>query len=249
MEKQNERYSRQVMFGKIGELGQERIAAARVVIIGLGALGTVIANNLCRAGVGFLRIVDRDYAEISNLQRQVLLDEDDVAAGLSKAAAVRNHLVKINSQVAVEPFVVHVDASNIEELVKNASVVLDGSDNLEVRFLINDACHKLQIPWVYGGVLGASGNCLTVIPGGGPCFRCLIPHAPPSGSYPTCATAGVLNMASNIIASMESVEALKIITGSADINRRLFTLDVWNNTAEYLELPRDPACSTCGNCN
>ena len=240
------RYSRQMAFGKIGTRGQERLFAARVVVIGIGALGTVIANNLCRAGVGHLRLVDRDYVELSNLQRQVLFDEEDAAAQLPKAQAAYNHLAKINSQTSFEPVIAHVDSSNIEELVKDADVVLDGADNMELRFLVNEACHKLKIPWVYGGVLGAAGNCMTILPGKGPCFRCLVPEIPPVGSYPTCATAGVLNMASNIIASLESAEAVKIITGSTEINRGIFVLDVWNNTADYLSLSANPHCPVCG---
>jgi len=240
------RYSRQTVFEKIGAQGQERLFAARVVIIGVGALGTVAANNLCRAGVGRLRLVDRDCVELSNLQRQVLFDEEDAAARLPKAQAACNHLARINSQTKLEPVVVHVDSSNIKGIVKDADVVLDGSDNMELRHLVNEACHKLKVPWVYGGVLGAAGNCMTILPDDGPCFRCLVPEIPAAGSYPTCATAGVLNMASGIIASMESAEAVKIITGSAEVNRGIFVLDVWNNTAEYLNLAANPNCPVCG---
>jgi molybdopterin-synthase adenylyltransferase len=239
------RYSRQMIYEKIGIEGQKKISAAKVTVIGIGALGTVIANNLCRSGVGSLCLVDRDYVELSNLQRQVLFDEDDAAAEIPKAAAACTHLAKINSQTNLESVIVHVDSSNIEDIIKNADVVMDGSDNMELRFLINEACHKLKTPWVYGGVLGASGNCMTILPGDGPCFRCLVPDVPPAGSYPTCATAGVLNMASNIIASLECAEAIKIITGSADLNRNLFVLDVWNNTAEYLILSKNPDCPVC----
>jgi len=242
----HKRYSRQMAFGKIGAKGQERLLAARVVVIGVGALGTVIANNLCRAGVGHLRLVDRDYVELSNLQRQVLFDEEDAAAQLPKAQAACSHLAKVNSQTSFEPVIVHVDSSNIEELIKDADVVLDGADNMELRFLVNEACHKLKTPWVYGGVLGAAGNSMTMLPGKGPCFRCLVSEIPPAGSYPSCASAGVLNMASNIIASIESAEALKIITGSAETNQGLFALDVWNNTANYLNLSANPDCPVCG---
>ena len=240
------RYSRQTIYENIGGEGQEKISAARAVIFGMGALGSVIANNLCRAGVGYLRLVDRDYVELSNLQRQVLFDESDAAAETPKAVAASSHLSKINSEIRLEPVIVHVDSSNIEELIKDVDVVLDGSDNMELRFLINEACRKLEVPWVFGGVLGAAGNCMTILPGEGPCFRCFVPDVPAPGSYPTCATAGVLNMASNIIASLESAEALKIITGSPALNRRLFVLDVWNNTAEYLELSKNPDCPVCG---
>ena len=240
------RYSRQIIYKNIGSEGQEKISAARVTIFGMGALGSIIANNLCRAGVGYLRLVDRDYVELSNLQRQVLFDEGDAEAAIPKAEAAFNHLSGINSEIRLEPVIAQVDSSNIEELIRGVDLVMDGSDNMELRFLINEACHKLKIPWVYGGVLGASGNCMTIIPGEGPCFRCLVPEVPPPGSYPTCATAGVLSMAPNIIGSMESAEALKIITGSPALNQQLFVLDVWNNTAEYLNLSKDPDCPVCG---
>jgi adenylyltransferase/sulfurtransferase len=239
------RYFRQIIYEKIGSEGQKKISAAKVTDIGIGALGTVIANNLCRSGVGCLRLVDRDYVELSNLQRQVLFNEDDAAAEVPKAAAACAHLAKINSETKLEPVIVHVDSSNIEDIIKNADVVMDGCDNMELRFLINEACHKLKIPWVYGGVLGAAGNSMTILPGDGPCFRCLVPEVPPAGSYPTCANTGVLNMASNIIASIESAQAIKIITGFADLNRQVFALDVWNNTAEYLNLSKDPDCPVC----
>ena len=240
-----ERYSRQIIFEKIGVQGQEKLFAARAAIIGVGALGSVIANNLCRAGVGRLRLIDRDRVELSNLQRQALFNEEDAESRLPKVQAACNHLAKINSQTVLEPVDVHVDSSNIEGLIKDVDVVLDGSDNMELRFLVNEACHKLKIPWVYGGVLGAAGNCMTILPGEGPCFRCFLPEIPPAGTFPTCADVGVLNMAPNIIASFESAEAVKIITGSADVNRRLFVLDVWNNTAEYISLAKNPDCPVC----
>jgi adenylyltransferase/sulfurtransferase len=240
------RYARQTAFGGLGTKGQEKLCAGRAVIIGVGALGTVIANNLCRAGLGHLRLIDRDYVELSNLQRQTLFDEADAAEETPKAVAACSRLAKINSEVALEPVIADVNSSNIEELIQGAGVVLDGSDNMELRFLINEACHKLNIPWVYGGVLGSAGNCMTIVPGEGPCFRCFIPDIPAPGSYPTCSTAGVLNMATGIIASMESAEALKIITGSPHVNRQVFVLDVWNNTAEYVVLHKDPDCPVCG---
>jgi adenylyltransferase/sulfurtransferase len=234
-----------MIYEKIGGEGQKKISAAKVTVIGIGALGTVIANNLCRSGVGSLRLIDRDYVELSNLQRTVLFDEKDAEAEVPKAAAACTHLAMINSQTSLEPVIVHVDSSNIEELIKDANVVMDGSDNMELRFLINEACHKLKIPWVYGGVLGSAGNCMTILPDDGPCFRCLVPEVLPAGFYPTCVNTGVLNMATNIIASLESAEAIKIITGSADMNRKVFALDVWNNTTEYLNLSKDQDCPVC----
>jgi len=240
------RYSRQTAFEKIGVEGQKKLFSSSVAIIGLGALGSVIANNLCRAGIGRMRLIDQDYVDLSNLPRQVLFDEEDAAAKRSKAEAVFNHLSKINSKTLLEPVMVHVDFYNIEELIKDVDLVLDGSDNMEVRFIVNEACHKLNIPWIFGGVLGSGGNCMNIIPGKSPCLRCFMPNISPAFSFPTCAAAGVLNMTSNIIASLESAEAIKILTGSPDINRKLFVLDVWNNTAEYLDLAKNSDCPVCG---
>ena len=240
------RYSRQIAYKKIGSAGQEMISAARAAIIGMGALGTAIANNLARSGMGYLRLIDKDHVELSNLQRQSLYNEDDAAGKIPKVLAAFGHLSKINSQIHIEPVTVHVDSSNIEDLIKDVDVVLDGSDNVELRFLVNEACHKQKIPWVQGGVLGAGGSCMTILPGEGPCFRCVIPNSPPAGSFPTGATSGVIGMAPGIIAAMESAEAIKIITRQADINRRLFVFDLWNNTAEYLDLAKNPGCPVCG---
>ena len=241
-----QRYSRQIIFEKIGIDNQKKLFNAHAAIIGLGALGSVIANNLCRAGVGRLRLIDQDIVDISNLPRQVLFNEEDAAARRPKAEAAFNHLSKINSEAVLEPVVVHADPSNIEELIKDTDIVLDGSDNMEVRFIINETCHRLNIPWVFGGVLGSGGNSMTIIPGEGPCLRCFIPFTHPPGVLPTCADFGVLNMVTGIIASLESVEALKILTGSPDINRKIFVVDIWNNTVEYLELLKDPGCPVCG---
>jgi len=242
-----ERYSRQIVYEKIGKEKQEKLFTSRIVIIGAGALGSVIANNLCRAGIGYLRLVDEDNVELSNLPRQILFNEEDAKSGLSKAAVSCTRLAAINSNIVLEPVTVHVDSSNIEELIQDADCVLDATDNLEIRFIINEACHTLKKPWVHGAVLGAAGNCITIIPGEGPCFRCYMPELPSIGSYPTTATHGVLNMITGIIASMESMEAIKIITGSSDINRQLFVMDLWNNTAEYLEILKNPGCPVCGN--
>ena len=240
------RYSRQAVYEKIGPENQKKLFNAHAAIIGLGALGSVIANNLCRAGVGRLRLIDQDCVDFSNLPRQVLFDEADAEAKRPKAEASFIHLSSVNSRAAIEPVMAHVDSGNIEELIKDADVVMDGTDNMEVRFIINEACHRLNKPWVFGGVLGGGGNSMTIVPGEGPCLRCFLPELPAPGSFPTCADAGVLNMASNIIASVESAEALKILIGSPAINRRVFVLDLWNNSAEYLELARDPDCPVCG---
>ncbi len=240
-----QRYSRQTTFKHFGEEGQEKLLSSRITIIGLGALGTVIANNLCRSGVGFLRLIDRDYVEISNLQRQTLFNEQDAAAQIPKAIASYNHLSKVNSEIILEPVVADVNSSNIEDFVKDVDLVLDGSDNAEVRYLINEACHKYKIPWIYGGAIGASGMTMNILQTEGPCYRCIMPQGPTPGSYPTCSTAGVLNMATGIIASLESSEAVKILVGSPQVRRSLFCLDIWNNAADYVDVSKNPNCPTC----
>lgn len=242
----NERYSRQIAFKGVGEEGQEKLSKARVLIVGAGALGSVIANNLCRAGVGFLRLVDRDYVELSNLQRQVIYNEQDVKENLPKAVAAVNHLQKVNSDITLEPVVCDVNGGNIEKLMEGIDLVLDGTDNMETRLLVNDACQKLQIPWVYGGALMSYGMSMNIIPGETACFRCFNPNIPPPGSMPTCSSAGVLSMITGIIACIESTEALKILTGSPEVRKNLFVIDIWNNSADYVEIAKNPECPTCG---
>src|SRR5437763_11696381 len=173
-----ERYSRQMRFPGIGEAGQRRLLASRVTICGCGALGTVLANHLVRAGVGHVRIVDRDFIETHNLQRQILFDERDVAENLPKAEAAARKLRLVNSAVTVEPVVTDIDRTNIEELCRDADVILDGTDNFEVRYLINDAAVSLNKPWVYGGCVGSHGQTMTILPGETPCLRCVFEAAP-----------------------------------------------------------------------
>jgi len=226
-----ERYSRQMRFAGIGRVGQEKIAASRVTICGCGALGTVLANNLVRSGVGFVRIVDRDFIELSNLQRQVLFDEADVAENLPKAEAAARKLRQINSAVTVEAVVADIDRTNIEELCRDADLIMDGTDNFEVRYLINDTAVKLNKPWVFGGAIGSNGQTMTIIPGQTPCLRCVFEASPGPGEVGTCETAGVLAPTVNIIASLQAAEALKLLVGKYDaINRELFTIDIWENT-------------------
>src|SRR6516165_11589817 len=221
-----ERYSRQIRFPGIGEDGQRRLLDARVTLCGCGALGTVLANALVRAGVGHLRLVDRDFIETNNLQRQVLFDEHDVAENLPKAEAAARKLGAINSSVHVEPVVTDIDHTNIVELVRDADVILDGTDNFEIRYLINDAAVKLEKPWVYGGCVGSHGQTMTILPGETPCLRCVIEAAPAPGEAATCETAGVLGPIVNIIASYQVAEAFKILTGRREqINRDLIYVD------------------------
>jgi adenylyltransferase/sulfurtransferase len=232
-----ERYSRQVRFHGVGEAGQRKLLAARVTLCGCGALGTVLANALVRAGVGHLRLVDRDFIETSNLQRQVLFDEKDVADNLPKAEAAARKLASINSGVRVEPVVTDVDRTNIVGLVEDAELILDGTDNFEIRYLINDVAVKLGKPWVYGGCLGSHGQTMTILPGETPCLRCVFEAAPAPGEVGTCETAGVLGPIVNIIASLQATEAIKILTGRREqVNRELIYLDVWDNVQRRIRI-------------
>jgi molybdopterin-synthase adenylyltransferase len=232
-----ERYSRQMRFARIGEAGQKRLLESRALICGCGALGSVLANTLVRAGVGKLRIVDRDFLETSNLQRQVLYDEEDVASGLPKAIAAKNKLEKINSQVEIEAIVADVDHTNIASLVEGVDVILDGTDNFETRFLLNDASIKFGIPWVFGGCIGAEGQTMTILPGETACLRCLLQETPPPGSTPTCDTAGILSPIINVIASVEAMEALKILSGNREaVRRELGVFELWDNRVRSIQL-------------
>jgi adenylyltransferase/sulfurtransferase len=234
-----DRYSRQTKFPGIGDDGQRKLLASHVTLCGCGALGTVLANALVRAGVGHVRIVDRDFIEYNNLQRQVLFDEHDVAENLPKAEAAARKLAAINSSVYVEPVVTDIDHTNILDLVKDADLILDGTDNFEVRYLINDAAVKIGKPWVYGGCIGSHGQTMTIIPGETPCLRCVIESSPPPGMAPTCETAGILGPIVNIIASYQATEAFKILTGQLDaINRDLIFIDIWDNVHRHFKVAR-----------
>lgn len=230
-----DRYSRQERFTAIGREGQQRLAESHVLVCGCGALGSVIANSLVRAGVGKLRIVDRDFLEYNNLQRQVLYDEADVASGLPKAIVAKEKLQRINGSVEIEAIVTDIDHTNMERLMDGVDLVLDGTDNFETRFLINDAAVKLGIPWVYGGCIGAEGQTMTILPGETPCLRCLLQETPPAGSTPTCDTAGILGPIINVIASVEVTEALKLLTDNSDaVSRSLGVFDLWENRVRHV---------------
>jgi adenylyltransferase/sulfurtransferase len=244
------RYSRQIRFPPIGESGQQKIKQGRVLLVGCGALGSVIAETLVRAGIGYLRIVDRDFLEISNLQRQVLFDENDVAEMLPKAIAAANHLRRINSNVEIEPLVADVDAENIDRLCQNVDLILDGSDNFEIRFLINDVSVKHSIPWIYGGCLGADGQTMTILPGETGCLNCLMLEGPPPpGTTATCDSFGILSPIINVIASIEALEAIKILTGQLDaVSRKLQVFSLWDNQARSIDvsdLREKVNCPTC----
>src|SRR5216684_8568807 len=237
MEASLERYSRQMRFYGIGEAGQQRLLESHVTLCGCGALGTVLANALVRAGVGHLRLVDRDFIETNNLQRQVLFDEHDVAENLPKAEAAARKLGAINSGVHVEPVVTDIDRTNIIELVEDADLILDGTDNFEIRYLINDAAVKLGKPWVYGGCIASHGQTRTIVPGQTPCLRCVFEAAPAPGEAGTCETAGVLAPIVSIIASYQVAECLKILTGQFEtINRELIYVDVWENISRRIKI-------------
>ncbi len=245
-----DRYARQTLFAGIGREGQERLRASRVAIIGCGALGTNVANNLARAGIGHLTIADRDFIEANNLQRQVLFDEEDIARNLPKAIAAAEKLHRINSEIAVTPLVEDINAENIEAIVASADLVMDGTDNFETRYLLNDACIKAGKPWVYSGVIASYGVTMNILPHDTACLRCVFPEMPLPGTTPTCDTAGVLNGIVGTIASIASTEALKILLGRAEkINRAMHWMDLWENTQDQMEIPRMPDCLACGQSN
>lgn len=247
---QQQRYARQTVLPEIGRDGQARLAAAHVLVLGCGALGSVQAELLARAGVGRLRLVDRDLPETGNLQRQFLYDEEDVAQRRPKAEAAARRLRRINSAIAVEAVVADAVPANIERLLDGVTLALDGLDNFETRYLLNDACVQQRIPWVYGGVLGTAGQVMPVVPGRGPCFRCLFPEAPAAGSLPTCDIAGVLNSASATVAALQAAQALRLLTGNPpaadDGVSFLLTADVWNSRFRSTPKRRRPDCPCCG---
>jgi molybdopterin-synthase adenylyltransferase len=241
-----DRYIRQIIFSPFGEGGQARLLAARAVLIGCGANGTVIANTLARAGVGALVIADRDYVELNNLQRQVLFDEDDVASGLPKAVAAANKLKRVNSSIDVAAVVTDVNAENVEGLIAGASIVLDGTDNFATRFLINDACVKNSIPWVYAGAVASYGMTMTIVPRETACLRCVFTQEPAPGTLPTCDTAGVFAPIVNVIGSLAASEALKFLAASGARNPGMIHADVWDNSFETIAVSRRPECPACG---
>ncbi len=240
------RYLRQTTFPGIGEAGQQKLLAARVLVIGCGANGTVIANHLARAGVGHLTVVDRDFIELNNLQRQLLFDEQDLVENLPKAVAAERKLRAINSDIEVYGLVADVNPENIEDLIEGAVLVMDGTDNFETRYIVNDACLKHNIPWIYTGAVASYGMSQTIIPGQTACLRCLFEDAPPPGATPTCDTAGIVGPLVSAIASISATEAIKFIVGQGDLNQGIIHFDVWYNTFEQLENngPREncPAC-------
>jgi adenylyltransferase/sulfurtransferase len=240
------RYARQIILNEIGEDGQKKLNATRALVVGCGALGSAISDHLARAGVGFIRIVDRDIVEIENLQRQILFNEDDI--GVPKAQAAYEKLKKINSKIEVEGIVKDLNPISYEQIVKDIDIILDGTDNMQTRYLINDISIKNEIPWVYGGAVSTYGMTMNIAPKKTPCLACAFPYMPKAGSLPTCDTAGVLNTIPSIIASIQATEAIKIILNKK-YSKDLLVYDVWNHDFKLIKIKRNQECSSCGQLN
>ncbi len=246
MQSPEERYSRQLLFPGIGPEGQRKLAGSRIVIVGCGATGSVLSSLLVRAGVGYVRIIDRDYIESSNLQRQVLFDERDAAESLPKAIAAGRKLQQINSEVVVEPHVEDLTPSNCEELLEETDLILDGTDNFETRYLLNDYAVRERRPWIYTAAVGSYGVTMNILPGESACLACVFPQ-PPAGAIETCDTGGILNSAVNLIASLAVTEAMKFLVGArAAMRPTLLSLDAWYNERSEIRAshPRSD-CSVC----
>ncbi|KHE90505.1 MAG: ThiF family adenylyltransferase [Candidatus Scalindua rubra] len=249
MDQSLERYSRQILFQHIGKNRQEVLMNSAVAMIGCGALGTVSSSYLVRAGIGQLRIIDRDFIEESNLQRQILFDENDISENLPKAIAAQRKLQKINNRVKVEGIVTDVNYSNIDELTKDVDIIIDGTDNFETRFLINDFCIKNSIPWVYGACIGSRGAVMNIIPYRTPCLRCVFETMPQIGSFPTCDTAGVIGPIAGIVASFQVTEAIKIlIKDYASVNKNLLEVDVWETKLRQIDISELKGINSCQTC-
>ncbi|HEY5162663.1 MAG TPA: ThiF family adenylyltransferase [Terriglobales bacterium] len=242
-----ERYSRQILFRPIGAEGQKRLLGSRVAIVGCGATGSALASLLARAGVGSIRIIDRDYVEPSNLQRQLLFDESDAAESLPKAIAASRKITSFNAAIAVESRVADLTPGNIEELLHGAELILDGTDNFETRYLINDYAVSKSVPWIYAAAVASYGVTMTVLPGETACLACIFPDSP-RGTFETCDTAGILNSAAASVAAIEATEALKLLVGDrASLRRTLLSFDLWrNDRAEISNSKPRPECRACG---
>jgi len=243
----NDRYSRQILFKEIGREGQEKLLNSRITLIGCGALGAAHAEILARAGVGFLRIVDRDFVEYTNLQRQTLFSEQDAIERLPKSIAAKKRLAEINSEIETEAIVADVNHSNIENYVKDVDLILDGTDNFQIRYLINDACVKHEKIWIYGAAVSSYGATMTIIPNETPCLRCIFEEIPNAGSAPTCDTAGVIQPIISSISAIQTTEALKILSGKTEkLHKSLIQIDLWQNDWRKIKLGKpNPECETC----
>lgn len=247
----NERYSRQILFREIGARGQEKLLNSRVLLVGCGALGASHAEMLARAGVGKIRIVDRDFVEYTNLQRQTLFSERDAKERLPKAIAARKRIQEINSAIEIEAIVADVNCSNIENLIAGCDLILDGTDNFQTRYLLNDVCVKHSKTWIYGAAVSAYGATMTIIPNETPCLRCIFEEMPPAASAPTCDTAGVIMPIIAAVSAVQVVEAIKILTGKFEnLHRSLMQIDVWASDWRKIKLGRPNAdCETCARRN
>jgi adenylyltransferase/sulfurtransferase len=251
------RYARQSILPEIGPEGQKKISTSSVALVGLGALGSVSANLLARAGVGKLRLIDRDVLELHNLQRQVLFDEEDVRQELPKAVTALQKLRRVNSEIQMEAEPVDLNAETAGEVLGGVDLILDGTDNFETRFLINDFCLRESLPWIYGGAVGTEGLTYVILPGEGPCLRCLFEEAPKPGEFQTCDVAGILAPVAHWIASFQAIEALKILAGKKEaVDRKLWKGDLWKKefraieveTAKLSSTPRDGVVGWCSGC-
>lgn len=242
--RKDDRYIRQRILPEIGEEGQERLVKAKVLVVGCGALGTNIAEVLVRAGVGRITLVDHDQVELNNLQRQVLMTEADLSQ--PKARAVAEALARVNSQIEVTCEVAQVEANNVERLIEGVDLVLDGFDNLPARYLLNDACVKHGVPWVFAAVAATYGMTMPILPGEGPCLRCLFPNPAPEESVLTAVNAGLINTIPRAIAAMQTTQAMKILLGSFNTPVKLITYDIWEGGFSAQEVSRNEHCPCCG---
>lgn len=239
------RYSRQVLLPEIGTAGQKAFGKSCAVVIGCGALGTHVLSFLVRAGVGKVKVVDRDIVEESNLQRQTLFSEEDL--GRAKAKVAEDHLRSVNSSILVKGDIVDLSYANIQNVIREATIVLDATDNMDTRFLVNDACVKLGIPWIYAGAVGVTGMVMPIVPGG-PCLRCVFPSPPGPGELPTCDTVGIVNTLPAMVASLEATEAFKIMQGKEPIKDLMF-VDIWLGDLQRIKVKKNPDCECCGKGN
>ena len=242
------RYVRQEIFAGLGKKGQEKIKKARVAIIEMSSIGAAVANNLARAGVGYIRLIDGDYIETAELQRQTIFTEKEAEDETPKAIAASEYLRSVNSEITIDPVITDINSGTIDNLIEDVDLIVDATDSMEVRLLLNEACHHLKKPWIYGGTLASSGMTMNILPGSNqPCLKCFLGEEEYSpGEQPTCATVGILNSAASMVAALQSAEVLKLLTGSDAVRHDLVSFDVWENYFEYIPVDKDPDCPVCG---
>lgn len=248
MDIDEKRYSRQVLFPYIGTEGQKKLTTSKIAIAGMGALGTAIASQMVRAGVGYVRIIDRDFVEFSHLYRQLLYDENDAKETYPKAIAAKLRLKNINSEVEIDSKLADITWKNAEELLTGVDLILDGTDNFETKYLINDVAQKHKIPWIYGEAIGSRGKTFTIIPDKTACFACIYPEQPIHGTIETSGTSGVISPIANLVAAYQTSEALKLLVGDYEhLNKLLLSFDLWNNKFDKLDMinSRSDNCPAC----